>query len=73
MLDVSLPKTTNSAQDAAMLSLPVTFASQPGTARLRFVVRESASGKIGAENVFLVDPKTLADPVTGLNPMHKSP
>ena len=36
------------------------------TARVRVVVRDNANGKLGADNLFLVDPKTLKDPATGL-------
>jgi VWFA-related protein len=35
-------------------------------ARMRFVVRANANGKLGANNLFLVDPGTLKDPATGL-------
>ena len=45
-----------------------TIPTQPPAARLRFVVRLNENGKIGADNVYLVDKKTLADPTTGLHP-----
>jgi VWFA-related protein len=35
-------------------------------ARVRFVVRANANGKLGANNLYLVDPGTLKDPATGL-------
>jgi VWFA-related protein len=38
-------------------------------ARLRFIVRANSTGRIGADNFFLVDPKTLKDPVTGMAPV----
>jgi VWFA-related protein len=53
-------------QDARSVNVPVTIATAPPAARLRFVVRSNANGKIGADNVFLVDRKTLSDPATGL-------
>jgi len=52
--------------DNRSVTVPITVASAPPAARLRFVVRSNASGKVGAENVFLVDRKTLSDPATGL-------
>jgi hypothetical protein len=50
------------------VNLPTTISTATPAARLRFVVRSNANGKIGAENVFLVDRKTLSDPSTGLKP-----
>jgi len=35
-------------------------------ARVRLVIRSNSNGKIGADNLFLVDPRTLKDPATGL-------
>ena len=40
--------------------------TQIPVARMRFMVRANANGKLGADNLFLVDPGTLKDPVTGL-------
>lgn len=37
-------------------------------ARVRFIVLGDANGRIGADNFFLVDRKTLKDPATGLKP-----
>ncbi len=42
------------------------------TARVRFVVRANATGTIGADNLFLVDPGTLKDPTTGLKTQKQS-
>ncbi|SNT32762.1 VWFA-related domain-containing protein [Granulicella rosea] len=36
-------------------------------ARLRFVLRVEADGRMGANNFYLVDPATLDDPATGMN------
>jgi hypothetical protein len=52
------------------VDLPETISTDPPVARVRFVVRDNASGKIGAENFFLVDPKTLNDPATGVDNKH---
>lgn len=54
--------------DDRLVNLPATVSTATPAARLRFVVRSNANGKIGAENVFLVDRKTLSDPSTGLKP-----
>jgi hypothetical protein len=35
-------------------------------ARVRLVIRSNSNGKIGADNLFLVDPRTLKDSATGL-------
>ena len=43
-----------------------TVLPQIPAARMRFVVRANTNGKIGTDNLFLVDPGTLKDPVTGL-------
>jgi VWFA-related protein len=45
----------------------VTMPSGPPVARLRFVLRSTGNGRVGAENVFLVDPKTLSGDDTGRN------
>jgi VWFA-related protein len=37
-------------------------------ARVRFIVLGNSNGKIGADNYFLVDRRTLKDPATGLKP-----
>jgi VWFA-related protein len=56
--------------DDRTVNVPVTIATATPAARLRFVVRSNANGKIGADNVFLVDRKTLSDPATGLKAEH---
>lgn len=53
--------------DARAVNLPLTIATAAPVARVRFVVRSNGSGKIGAENFFLVDEKTLTDPAAGLD------
>ena len=69
---VGLPASTTPLMPVApTLAMPVTLPTGPPAARLRFVVRVNTSGKIGAVNLFLVDPKTLADPGTGLKPDRK--
>jgi VWFA-related protein len=52
----------------AELTLHITLPTQSPAARLRFVVRMDRSGKLGADNFFLVNKKSLNDPSTGLNP-----
>jgi VWFA-related protein len=42
-------------------------------ARVRFIVLGNANGKIGADNFFLVDRKTLKDSATGLKPSRTAP
>jgi len=37
----------------------------PPAARIRIVVRVNRTAKLGADNVFLVDRKTLSDPAIG--------
>jgi hypothetical protein len=51
-----------------MIRLPVTIATEAPTARVRFIVRADGNGKLGAENFFLVDRKSITDPATGLRP-----
>jgi hypothetical protein len=53
-----------------VIALTETVSTKPPAARLRFVVRVNGTGKIGAQNYFLVDPKTLSDPNTGLKNGH---
>jgi hypothetical protein len=57
--------------DTRAVDIPVTLATAPPAARIRFVVRTSGNGKVGAENYFLVNPKTLDDPAMGTKPGKK--
>jgi VWFA-related protein len=54
--------------DDSWVNVAETISTAAPAARLRFVVRCNTNGKVGAENVFLVDRKTLSDPATGLKP-----
>ena len=65
---VGIPKLPDGASETRRVQLKVKFDADPPVARLRFVVRSTANGKVGADNFFLVDPKTLSDPMTGLTP-----
>jgi hypothetical protein len=70
---ISLPAVPAGATtDDRWLNLQETISTATPAARLRFVVRSNANGKVGAENVFLVDRKTLSDPATGLKPERTS-
>lgn len=69
LIAITLPALPAGATaDDRWVNLPETIATAAPAARLRFVVRSNANGKIGAENIFLVDRKTLSDPATGLKP-----
>jgi VWFA-related protein len=48
------------------VDLSESLATAPPAARIRVVVRDNKSGKVGADNVFLVDRKLISDP-TGIN------
>lgn len=54
--------------DDRWVNVPETISTAAPVARLRFVVRCNTNGKVGAENIFLVDKKKLSDPATGLKP-----
>lgn len=49
------------------LNIPVQIAADAKAARLRVIVRDNTSGKLGAQNIFLIDPKLLHDPANGEN------
>jgi VWFA-related protein len=67
LFTVNLPALPAGATtDDHVINLPQTISTAPPAARIRFVVRSNANGKVGAENVFLVDRKTLSDPATGI-------
>jgi VWFA-related protein len=53
--------------DERPVMVPVTISTKAPVARIRFVVRANGNGKLGAENFFLVDPKTLPDPASGVS------
>jgi VWFA-related protein len=65
-LTVTLKPLAEGAPDTAAVALAVTIATAPPAARVRIVVRSDGSGKVGAENVFLIDRKLLSDPTTGV-------
>ena len=48
---------------------PVTVSQSPLVARIRFIVRDNGTGRLAADNVFLVDRKELHDDATGLKPV----
>jgi len=68
VLTAESPAQSSSGSQPAGLTLHITIPTQSPAARLRFVVRMNRSGKLGADNFFLVDKKNLNDPSTGLNP-----
>lgn len=66
-----LPPQKEAAADTRTVTLPLTVSTAPPAARLRVIVRANDTGKIGADNFFLVDRETLKDPSTGLIPKKK--
>lgn len=52
---------------AVAFDIPVQIAADAKAARLRMIVRDNTSGKLGAQNVFLIDPKLLRDSANGEN------
>ncbi len=69
-LTVALPQTvTATGMETGNVALAVTIATAPPAARVRFVVRSTGSGKVGAENAFLIDKKLLSDASTGREPL----
>lgn len=48
------------------IQIATSLDTQPPAARIRFVLRSGSTGKIGAENFFLVDRSILKDPETGI-------
>jgi len=53
------------------LTLHVDIPTASPVARVRFIIRMNRTGKIGAQNIFLVDPATLSDPTSGQTSQHK--
>jgi VWFA-related protein len=66
IMSLQVPALAEGVKDERTVSLPVKIATEAPAARVRFVVRANGSGKIGADNFFLVDRKTITDPSTGL-------
>jgi hypothetical protein len=69
-VNVELPALGAGAVEDRNLKLPVTVSTAPPVARIRFVLRSDSNGKVGADNIFLVDRKLLSDPATGVKPEH---
>jgi VWFA-related protein len=67
LVKLLVPAPENRSGGSATVDVAATVATQPPAARVRLIVRDNASGKIGADNFFLVDRKSIADPATGLN------
>jgi hypothetical protein len=55
-----------SGPKATTTALPISIPSAITAARIRFALRVDSTGKIGTNNFFLADPKTLEDPSIGL-------
>ncbi len=68
ILTVHLPP-ADAASASDIVNMITSIPTALPAARLRFVVR-SSNGKLGATNIFLVDPKTLSDPAIGLRSEH---
>ena len=66
LLTVAVPKLPEGKTETRTVAITVPALADSTVARVRFVLRSTGSGKVGADNFFLVDRKTLADPVTGL-------
>lgn len=69
LLAFGLPALKDGQQETRMVRLKETATTAAPAARIRVIVRSNANGKIGADNFFLVDRRTLSDPATGLKPM----
>jgi hypothetical protein len=52
---VELPVLSNGSVEDRNFKLPVTVPTATPAARIRFVLRSDSTGKVGADNVFLVD------------------
>jgi hypothetical protein len=63
-----LARAPSGGPDTRKIRVPVSISTKAPAARLRFLVRANATGKVGAENFFLVDRNTLSDPAMGTNP-----
>jgi len=71
LANLHVPATAGqTAPSLPTVSIRQNIPTKAPAARLRFVVRLNANGKIGTENFFLVDQRTLADPATGLKSGH---
>jgi hypothetical protein len=70
-LTIKIPVRNGDGPDNRVVKLDVKLPISPSAARVRIVLRADSSGKIGANNVFLVDPKSLSDPATGLTNKQK--
>ena len=65
--NLAVPADASNAKPARMTTnLPITISTAPPAARIRFAIRVEPSGKIGTNNFFFVDPKTLQDSSIGL-------
>jgi len=68
MVTLALPILPSGQVETRTIHMKDSVSTAAPAARVRIIVRASGSGKIGADNVFLVDRKTLSDPSTGLQP-----
>ena len=70
-LTIKIPFRSAYGPDTRIVKLNVSIPTRPPAARVRIVLRADENGKVGATNVFLVNPKTLSDPATGLTNRQK--
>jgi VWFA-related protein len=60
LLTIAVPPIVDpSKPDERMLELKISLPTGPPAARVRFVLRDNLSGKVGADNFFLVDKKLI--------------
>jgi len=70
---VELPVLNEGTAEDRSFKLPVTVPTEAQVARIRFVLRSDETGKVGADNIFLIDKNLLSDPATGLRPQRSKP
>ncbi len=73
VLSLQLAPLPSGKEDSRSIPVTASLDTTPPAARIRFVVRSDANGKIGTGNLFLVDRETLKDPVTGLKTQKAHP
>jgi VWFA-related protein len=66
VVSLHLPPLPPGQVESRKIQIESAINPQLAAARVRLVVRSHSNGKIGADNLFLADPKTLRDPATGL-------
>ena len=73
VISLHLARLQSADTESRKVQIATSLDTRSPAARVRFIVLGNSNGKIGADNYFLVDRRSLKDPATGLKPSSTHP